>query len=345
MLREAGKRLPSCLEYAQTLLPIEQQRDDIYVNQYGMHSDPNQDILIPVQTAPGRFRFMPGPEFSPRLYRGQNRLFAPCRPSLYRQRAIDAMYWAAKVFDLGVLLWQHPALLESLSWNLEGLSFDLNLEALAQHYGYPTVLLDFSRSKDVAMFFATCAFDPTTGEYRPLESGTAVLYTADLRSLLLDQNGLGTLPLGFEPLPRPSAQMAFAVSLDLMDDLNEMAWITKEDIELTPSLSKRYFDMFEGGRVLFPSNAFDTRIDALRESKSLSINALKMALSFGVLPPHPYDLEGVVREFEAVNYRVIESVEPVSAEILATAAADWSQHRPAFVSRTRLRGVADHMQQ
>lgn len=345
MLRETGKRLASYFEYAQTLLPIEQKRDDLHVNQYGMHSDLSREIIIPIQTAPGRFRFLPGPEFSPRLYRGQNRLFAPCRPSLYRYLAIDAMYWAAKVFDLGALLWQHPALIEFLSWNMEGSIFDLNLEALAQHYGYPTALLDFSRSRDVAMFFATCAFDPTTGEYRPLEGGTAVLYTADLRSLLLDKNGLRTLPLGFEPLPRPSAQMAFGVNLHLKDDLNQMAWVTKEDIELTPSLAKRYFNMFDGGRALFPPNAFDMKIDALRESRCLSINALKMALSFGILPSHPYDLEGVVREFEAVNYRVIENVEPVSAEIVATAAADWSQHRRTLISRIRLRGFADHIQE
>jgi hypothetical protein len=70
-----------------------------------------------------------------------------------------------------------------------------------------------------------------------------------------------------------------------------------------------------------------------------------MTLSLGILPPHRYGLKGAIQEFEAANYHVIENVEPVLAEIVAAAATDWCQHRRMFVSRIRLRGIADHVQQ
>jgi hypothetical protein len=75
---------------------------------------------------------MPGPKFSPRLYREQNRLFTPCHPSLYRRPPIDRALWMIKRLELGATLQQHPACLAMIQWELEGLAFDFNLEALAQ---------------------------------------------------------------------------------------------------------------------------------------------------------------------------------------------------------------------
>jgi hypothetical protein len=343
VLRENGKRLMTREAYAQTLLPSDFEYDDVLVNQYGLHTDPDREILIPIETSPGRFRFMPGPEFSPRLYRGQNQLFAPCRPSLYRCEAIEAMYWATKTLELGALLWQHPVCMDFASWNLEGLTFDLNVEAIAQHYGFPTVLLDFSRSKDVAMFFATCAFDSESRQYSPAESGTAVLYTANLRTLLLDPKRAATVPLGFEPLPRPEAQMAFAVPLEQDEDLNETIWIQREEIELTSELSRRYFDMFDEGRALFPENPADRQIEALRDNASISSAALKLALSMNILPPHPHGFAGVVREFRAAGFAVVEAETTFDGATVAAVAADWNNRRTAFWGRIRMRGMAGHL--
>lgn len=343
MLRENGKRLVTREAYAHLLLSMEHERDDLLVNQYGAHTDPEHGVIVPVETAPGRFRFMPGPEFGPRLYRGQSQFFAPCRPSLYRRDAIEGMYWAAKTLELGALLWRHPVCEDFLSWNLEGLTFDLSLEAIAQHYGFPSVLLDFSRSKDVAMFFATCTFDPKAGKYYPTNSGIAVLYTANLRALLLDPKRVGTIPLGFEPLPRPEAQLAFAVPLGLDEDLNHMAWVTAEKIELTPDLSRRYFDMFDGGKTLFPENPVDRQIEALRDSRSVSLSALKMAVTLNILPSHPHGVDGVIREFRAAGFDVPEIAASLDEPTIAAAASDWNNRRESFLNRIRIRGMSEHV--
>ena len=112
--------------------------------------------------------------------------------------------------------------------------------------------MDFSRSKDVAMFFATCSHDPVTESYFPLQEGTAVLYTADLKRLIEHRKGSAAfLPLGLEPLPRPEAQGALTVRLNAGENLNDMPWVIREAVEITPELSQHYFDMFNGGENSF----------------------------------------------------------------------------------------------
>lgn len=344
MLIESGKRLHNLIEYASLLLPMEHANDDAYVNQCGAFTDPKHDRIYPIETSPGHFRFMSGPEFSPRIYRGQTQFYEQCRPSLYRRDAIEGMFWATKTIELGEVIWEHPGIADLLRLVLEGLRFDFSLEALAQHYEYPTGFLDFSRSRDVAMFFATCARDRETGAYAPLKSGGAVLYTVDLRALIMDPNRKAVLPLGFEPLPRPEAQLALAVWLDLHENLNGMSWVRYEEFEVSPKMSGRYFDMFDGGKTLFPENPLDTHIEALRGRRSISLSALKLALDIGVLPLHPHGIDGVVREFGAKDYDVREDTPAIPQEVMSDLRTDWLRRSSEYFGRIGMRGVGDHFQ-
>lgn len=62
----------------------------------------------------------------------------------------------------------------NLIWNIDIVPFweaklsDLNLDALAQHYGLPTHLMDLTNDFKAALFFATCKYVPETDSYRPL---------------------------------------------------------------------------------------------------------------------------------------------------------------------------------
>jgi hypothetical protein len=342
MLTEVGKRLPTLVEYAALLLPMEHSNDRSCVNHVGAFTEPEHDRIVPVETSPGRFRFTSGPEFSPRIYRGQTQFHDVCKPSLYRREAVEAMFWVTKTIELGEVLWQHPGVSDLLQLILEDHKFDFNLEAIAQHYGYPTVFLDFSRSKDVAMFFATCVWDKEARRYSPLSSGRAVLYTADLRALIFDPNRKGVLPLGFEPLPRPEVQLAMSVWLDLHENLNDMPWARWEEIELTTKLSGQYFEMFEEGKTLFPVDSFDSCIDALRQERFVSSSALKLALQMGALPRHPHGIDGVMREFEAKNYDVRHCTHGIPAHVSNKLDADWSRRRREYFGRIAFRGVAEH---
>lgn len=343
MLLEQGKRIPTIEQYAACLLPMDSLADDLVVNQFGMHTAP--DCVFPVENKQGRFRLVPGPEFSPRLYRGQNARWSPCRPSIHRlPRFIDKVFWVVKVFELNGILYDHPACVQMYHWGLEGLRFDFDVPAIAQHYGYPTNYLDFSRSRDVAMFFATCAYVADSSTHRPLQSGTAVIYTADLRKLLIDARRLDMLPLGEEPLPRPAAQRAFAIPLGPDEDLDTVSWVSTEEIAITPELSARYFDMFEGGKALFPDEPFDMHVDRIRSLRTYRPEALEAALSCRVLPPHPGGIASAMDELTAAGYYACSSEVIAPRQSVEASFADWDTRRQNLMNRLRLRGVAAHFQ-
>lgn len=62
----------------------------------------------------------------------------------------------------------------NLIWNINVVPYweaklsDLNLDALAQHYGFATHLMDLTNDFKAALFFATCKYVPETDSYRPL---------------------------------------------------------------------------------------------------------------------------------------------------------------------------------
>lgn len=341
LLREQGKRLPNLREYAASLLPMDAIDDSAVVNHHGLVTDSAHRKTLAVQTSEKGYRLMPGPEFSPRLYRGQNRFYQKCVPSGSRQRPIDRLFWIVKSVEFGALVSHHPAYQDLSSFELEGLSFDFNIWALAQHYGYSTNLLDFSRSKDVAMFFATCLYDHEGDTYSPLESGEAVLYTADLCALIGRENFASrVLPLGLEPLPRPEAQKAFAVQMLDGEDLNQMGWCRFEKFKITAKVSHRYFEMFEGGEILFPSNPFDAHIDSLRRNNTVPIQAIEIGMNF----PSPDDVEYAANAYIKMGYQVSGDTVYPDDVIFDAAAADWNARRTEFFSRIGLRGMCDHFQ-
>lgn len=340
-----GARLLSVMEYADLLMPMSFPDDESWINRYGIVSELGLDLLMPVATSAGRYRFMPGPEFSPRLYRGQNQFFSTCAPSIFRVASdVDALYWVAKSIELSAVMDRHPATNDLMAYQIEGLDFALNIEAIAQHYQYPTQLLDFSRSRDVAMFFATCAYDQAGDVFLPLKSGDAVLYTVDFRELILQRGGQTSfLPLGLEPLPRPEAQRALALRLGPGENLNDRPWVQHQAIEITPTLSHHYFEMFDGGKKLFPDNPFDDYIAALRTNRSLPLQALEFGLGQGLLPEHPEGVTGARNALKAAGYAVEDRAVDIDESIVQAAADEWAVRKLKYFSRIRMRGVADHM--
>ncbi|NMM14298.1 MAG: FRG domain-containing protein [Rhodoferax sp.] len=345
MLMEQGKRLLSVMEYAHLLMPMNFPDDESWINRYGIVSELGVDLLIPVATSAGRYRFMPGPEFSPRLYRGQNQIFSTCTPSIFRAKSdVEALYWVAKSIELSAVMDRHPATSDLMAYQIAGLDFALSIESIAQHYQYPTQLLDFSRSRDVAMFFATCAYDQAGGVFSPLQSGTAAFYTVDLRELILQRGGHKSfLPLGLDPLPRPEAQRALAVRLGPDENLNDMPWVQHQTIEITPALSRHYFDVFDGGKKLFPDNPFDDHIAALRTNRTLPLQALEFGIGQGLLPAHSAGVTGARRALRAAGYAVEDRAIDIDESVMRAAADEWAVRKMGYFSRIRIRLAADHL--
>lgn len=346
MLIEQGKRLLSVMEYAHSLMPLDWPDDESWINHYGVATVQGGELLMPVAISDGQYRFMPGPEFSPRLYRGQNQFFSTCAPSIFRgdMSDVEVLYWIAKSIELSAVMDRHPATSDLMAYQIEGMSFALSIEAIAQHYQYPTQLLDFSRSRDVAMFFATCSYDPESDDFSPLQSGVAVLYTVNLRELILQRGGhTSFLPLGLEPLPRPEAQRAIALRFGQGENLNDMSWVKRQEIEITPELSRHYFEMFDGGEKLFPDNPFDDHIAALRTNRTVPLQALEFGLEQGLLPAHPEGVTGARNTLRAAGFVVEDRAVDIDENVMQAAADEWAVRKLDYFSRVRVRGIADHM--
>lgn len=346
-LERQGKRIATLKEYAECLLPMKNDEDNPQVNQWGLITDPSRDLLSPVQTSEYGFRFMPASEFSPRIYRGENESHPVCVPNLYRPgfRPIDAIFWRAKWYELSLLLNHHPAVIDLRESRIGNLSYAFVLESIAQHYQYKTTLLDFSRSKEVAMFFATCqCVDAEDQVYQPLQTGTAAFYTADLSSLIKERHDKeGFVPLGFEPLPRPEAQKALGLRLLPNENLNDMPWVERQNITITPELSEHYYQMFDGGTKLMPSNPFDNEIRRLATDNALSPDTVAFAIAENFIPPHPQGLTGALNELTAAGYQIKLPSSPPNTQLLNSAQRDWDSRQQAFYQKIQSRGFCGHL--
>lgn len=344
VLVENGERLPAISEYTEWLLPKEVAADGLEWNQYGAYAGPDTDTVLVVQSSPGHYRFMPGPEFSPRLYRGQTSFYDFCQPTCFRKHSPPPLFTVLKLRELGFILAQHPAVHAICSYSIEGLSFDLDVESIGQHYGYATSFLDFSRSKEVALFFATCKKNCTTGRYEPLKSGTSVIYTAYLKELVQERGDRAFLPLGFEPLPRPYEQKAMAVRLRVGENLNEMPWVKCDRLDITLDISQRYFDMFDGGDKLFSPHPFEKVIDNHTASRSICRSTISFAAGQNALP-EAMTAKDVEDALLTAGFRLADDDNSivVNERILREANLHWQALAAEFFSKIRFRGVCSHL--
>jgi hypothetical protein len=163
-----GKRLPTIDEYAH-LLNKQGCPDGLFINDIGAISN-DPDCFTAVKTNENYFKLVPGHEFSPRLYRGQNKFYDPCYSSKFRPYSSKAEQIADAIRkeEFSLLIKENPILIDLKRRKIKDLHFQTDFEGLAQHYGFRTSYLDTSRSRDIAMFFATCTYDVERDIYEPI---------------------------------------------------------------------------------------------------------------------------------------------------------------------------------
>jgi len=194
------------------------------------------------------------------LYRGQNKRHFPLLPSIARGlRSQDiAEIWrcshsdqAAIVLRLAQSWWfslelsKHPISNAAAQQKL-----DLDAIAVAQHYGIPTGYLDLTDDFCVAAFFATCRH--VSMRWEPMNSGMGIVYRSTLKSL---SSPFGRfVPLGPQPLPRPSEQCAWVTELPLCHSFEWWPDVASLRFEHDRAVGEYFLKMFEGGEKLFPKD-------------------------------------------------------------------------------------------
>lgn len=339
-----GMKIPTIQVYAAGLLPCAIQDDYCQINQIGCVASESKDALLVVQTDDSHFSLLPGPEFSPRLYRGQPAFYEECVPSLFRQPMTQIRYLTdlLKKYEFYKLMVVHPLIGYLRNWCIDGKYFKIDMEGMSAHYEFATSMMDFTRYKDVAMFFALCEKNKETDQYEPItdENREAVLYTADLKALLEDSNSHFHI-IGFQALPRPDAQKAYSLFVGYKKNFNDCPFASHERFRVNRKQSEKYFKMFEGGAKLFPNNPVDDMAREIRQSKEIDSEVLKRCFERHLIPKVWQNISELCKFLYEFGYVVTEKQLEFSDEMRRIIVEKWNNNHPLHAAKVKCRFISE----
>lgn len=169
---------------------------------------------------------------------------------------------------------------------------DVIYDALAQHYGIATDLIDVTNDFKTALFFACCKYDDKTKAWTPLakedidnadsrqhvfktggDSRYGIIMRADSEYYDALLQGTEILPIGYQPFMRCSNQHGFVMKMKGADDnLKLNSNFKKYRIRLTPEFCKKVFDLNQGGRNIYPTDGlsdFSGEIEYISKQQSV----------------------------------------------------------------------------
>ena len=232
-------------------------------------------------------KLLPYPEFAIFLFRGQDRFHDPCLSSLYRENLTAIQRFAERVrnAEFELLLKNHPAVRDVSHESIYDHLIKIDYDGLAQHYGLKTDLIDFTSDPRVAAFFACCRFNKETGRYEPVmqPDGYGVYYKFNFLMSTMISIGqknvteFGSRVIGQQPLPRPGEQSAFSYRLGRKQCLNKQKLLNIYKFQHNAQASMKIYEKFEGGKLLFPPDLLEEKIEYLKMSKSFSKGAFHIA--------------------------------------------------------------------
>jgi len=216
-----------------------------------------------VKTAEDKFKIFLNPTgFSSYIYRGEHKDYEHFEPSLQRalrKKETDKIQTANNFI---AALKKSPIceyFKQPVKCGKESLTFDIDEEAIAQHYGFVSNYLDLTRDENTAKFFAYTYLDEKTGKYKLVEdfkNYSPTLYRAHITDVY---KKYGCEPIGFQPFLRPIKQWALAVNLG--ENYKDAKGLFKPFKLTDTDEAKRIFESFKGGELLFPKEPMTSFID------------------------------------------------------------------------------------
>lgn len=159
-------------------------------------------------------------------------------------------------------------------------------EAIAQHYGLMTELLDITNDFNVAMFFACCKWIQKDKSWRPLtldecrDIGYGILYHApsDRLQFYMDFDKTPPLPkvipVGFQPFYRCQKQVGYVIKMEEDEDLQNNKIFERLKFKHSVQLSEGVFDYMNQGKDIYPDedmvNLLEDIIQKIQATVTLS---------------------------------------------------------------------------
>ncbi|HJH27884.1 MAG TPA: hypothetical protein C5S37_14245 [Methanophagales archaeon] len=233
---------------------------------------PNTRKFIPVEAPDGTIRLIPGNQ-NLYLFRGQPEDDSPCLSKIYRNNPneIDIFIARLKQIEFELVLREHPAIQD-----IQKDGIHISFTGLAQHYELATDYLDVTSDPYIAAFFAVCTYCKSEQRYIPVSSqnGPSVL----MKTPALVYTNPVTEPkleiVGLQPFPRPGNQKAYAVKLRKGENFSAQKMLFHHSKES----SQKIYDLFDGGKKLFPPDPIKNKAQEISEGVVFSQEAFEQVL-------------------------------------------------------------------
>lgn len=257
------------------------------------------------------------------FFRGENQQYLKSLPSLRRKQGGKSKYECELIKVIAVM---RSFQFLKFIWKIDVVPFweaklsDINIDALAQHYGFDTCLLDITNDFRTALFFATCKYDYKTDSYRPLtkkdieateNSKYGVIFHSP--NWVLDYLNGGSFEwhmhrlnnpdkgpysfysgyldgmafqIGYQPLMRCHHQSGYILPMMNATPLQDDNRFEKLRFLQSEELSNKVYEMMDKGKKIFPYEGIGKALDILhtiQKALIFSENVLLYAYDYGVV--------------------------------------------------------------
>lgn len=245
-----------------------------------LRNDGRDDQFIVSKLNNGEYSLKPNLTNRKFLYRGEKKDYEKCTPSLLRENKESYIIENIKKDEFSTLVKSHPLskmLERGIRLNGSNFIFEMNYYGLAQHYGFNTVLLDFTSEIDVAAFFATTYCDEG-GKYHPLnkDDGYGVIYYHEIKSSSFKTGPFTTI--GLQIFPRSGSQKGFLYLSPADHDISSNPSVKKKYFRHSAEESKKCFDKMAQGNRLFPKDELEEPSKRILNDTTISNEVLQKNL-------------------------------------------------------------------
>lgn len=279
-----------------------------------------------------------------RLYRGEARYHNICKASLYRVGMLPSeRFWERlKTCQLSCLIYNYPITrvfeggLQSNDGKFPIKNLNIDFEAIAQHYGIKTSLMDMTTDKWAAAFFATSRLDRNTGRYNPVKrtrkKGTFYQLDTDFIHTL----GNEIRSIGVQPLARPEYQNGYVYRMGRHSELNRDRQMKRTLFVHDYYQNRLIFAYANRGNRFFPKELAEDRIEEIVKTRKIHPDAYKSVVSkfYKTTPQSVIDKYIVEQKIE-----LDDDIPHFSDEEIKNIFTVWEQHDADRILRRILKPV------
>ena len=195
------------------------------------------------------------------LYRGENKRYRHCRPTLYRYPLSQQHIWQIKECDFELFLLSSKDIQQAIH---DG--HRVNLVAIAQHYGFPTAMLDVTCDIVVAAYFATHRYDPHTDEMMSVDYGIGrIRQTVAI--------GDKVVVFGDQLFRRPGRQGGYGYTLLPNEDFSDMSSCV--EFKQSAKVNKIFEGMLNGTGIFFPQEQLTVVAELIKNAAAVTLEGIK----------------------------------------------------------------------